>query len=225
MHMPKPTVELNKPIYIGQAVLDHSKLEMYRLFYGVIKAPGPLIADVKLLAGDTDSFFLELKVRKVENEIDERITSARDKVFYQWRELLDSSNYPPEHPLFSERNKARLGCFKDETGGRVIEEAIFLRPKMYSMKFMEGSGGGIKRAKGIGRRQVEEMGHETYKRAYENAEIVATRMTILRSVLHTVQTVSVEKRALSAWDDKRYWLSANESLPYGHYRATAADAE
>ena len=29
----KPTVELRKPIFIGQAVLDYSKLEMYKLFY------------------------------------------------------------------------------------------------------------------------------------------------------------------------------------------------
>ena len=46
LHMLKPKVELNKPIYIGQAVLDYSKLEMYRLYYGTISVPGPLIADV-----------------------------------------------------------------------------------------------------------------------------------------------------------------------------------
>ena len=232
LHMLKPKVVLNKPIYIGQAVLDYSKLEMYRLYYGTINVPGPLISDVKLLAGDTDSFFLQMRVRKVEAAIDEEVeqgrrrqlTSARDKVFHVWRDQLDSSNYPPEHPLFSERNKARLLCFKDETGGRAIEEMVFLRPKMYSLKFKDTAGGCIKRAKGIGRPQVAALAHANYKAAYENAEITSTTMTILRSQNHRVQTVTIRKRALSAWDDKRYWLSANTSLPFGHYR-TVATAE
>ena len=247
LHMLKPRVELNKPIYIGQAVLDFSKLEMYTLYYGTIKAPGPLLADVRLLAGDTDSFFLELKVRqnRVRVHNPEEATqsdnttrrstsinvSARDRVFQLWKDKLDSSNYPSDHPLYSTSNKARLLCFKDETGGREIEEMVCLRPKMYSVKFRDttpsnstnsSTGGAIKRAKGVGRAQVEGLSHADYRTAYENAVTTTANMTILRSVNHRVQTVTIKKRALSAWDDKRYWISANYSLPFGHYRTVAS---
>jgi len=33
VHMLKAKVILNKPIFVGQAVLDYSKLQMYKLFY------------------------------------------------------------------------------------------------------------------------------------------------------------------------------------------------
>ena len=225
LHMLKPQVELNKPIYIGQAVLDYSKLEMYNLFYKTINLPGPLIADVKLLAGDTDSFFMEIRVKKVQAAIDEQISglSSRDKVFAQWRNLLDSSNYPPKHPLFSDLNKARLLCFKDETAGREVNEMVFLRPKMYSLQFA-ASDSTIKRAKGIGRPQVAALAHADYRAAFENAVVTSTTMVTFRSENHQVRTVTIKKRALSAWEDKRYWISANESLPYGHYKTVASAA-
>ena len=233
LHMLKPRVVLDKPIYIGQGVLDYSKLEMYTLYYGTIKAPGPLIADVRLLAGDTDSFFLEIKVNKAQAKIDDATAAAaagggaptmssRDKVFALWRDKLDSSNYPPEHPLYSTANRARLLCFKDETGGKEIEEMVCLRPKMYSLKFRgEGDRRAIKRAKGVGRAQVEAFSHKDYRDAFDHAETTSTYMTILKSVNHCVRTVTIKKRALSAWEDKRYWISANESLPFGHYRTVS----
>jgi hypothetical protein len=54
--MSHPKVELNKPVYIGQAVLDYSKLTMYKLFYEVLPQ-FPLIHNISLLGGDTDSFY------------------------------------------------------------------------------------------------------------------------------------------------------------------------
>ena len=198
---------------------------MYQLYYGTIKAPNPLIANVRLLGGDTDSFFLEIRVNRVKRQCDELIaslTSPRDKVFALWRDKLDSSNYPPTHPLFSNINKARLTCFKDETGGKDIEEIVSLRPKMYSIKFRGQNTSPIKRAKGVGRAQVADFTHDDFYLAYHNAKVTKTRMTILRSVNHTIQTVTISKKALSAWDDKRYWGSANESLPFGHYKTVAS---
>ena len=42
-------------------------------------------------------------------------------VFNNLAQHIDTSNYPPFHPLYSVVNKAKLGCFKDETGGRELE--------------------------------------------------------------------------------------------------------
>ena len=206
VHMFKAKVVLDKPIYIGQAVLDYSKLEMYNLFYNILQKC-PLIKQPSLIGGDTDSFFLALHSNK---EI------RLQDIFLYLREYFDSSNYPQDHPLFSVSNKARLGCFKDETAGRPIEEMILLRPKMYSMKLL-GVDTSIKRAKGISRHLVASTSHDTYREAFLSQGETSYQMTIFRSRLHDIETVTFRKRGLSAWEDKRCWLEANSSVPHGSY--------
>ena len=208
IHTFKPRVILNKPIYIGQAVLDNSKLEMYELYYYVLK-PCPLVNDMRILGGDTDSFFLQLR------------TSTRlslDDIFQHLKEFLDSSNYKNEHQLFTEKNKAKLGCFKDETAGRLIKEMICLRPKMYSMLFVDQDAmttKQIKRAKGIAKPVVKTFRHQAYQTAFHDKSESYVDMKFLQSKSHTMKTTTTRKRGLSAWEDKRCWVSENESLPYG----------
>ena len=208
VHMFKATVLLNKPVYVGQAVLDYSKLEMYKLYYEVLR-PCPLIRQPELLGGDTDSFFLAFHTTQ---EV------RLDDIFGYLRSYFDSSNYPQDHPLYSVSNRARLGCFKDEAAGRQIAEMVLLRPKMYSMRFVdetEDQLGGVRRAKGIAKHLVRKFPHAEYRRAYDSKCETYVQMTILRSRLHSVNTITFSKRGLSAWDDKRCWLDANTSVPHG----------
>ena len=204
--MLKTKVTLNKPIFVGQAVLDYSKLEMYNLFYKILPQC-PLIKKLQLIGGDTDSFFLTIAT-------DKHITLS--DVFNNLAQHIDTSNYPPSHPLYSTVNKAKLGCFKDETAGQTLEEMILLRPKMYSMKYKD-TDTCIKRAKGISKHIVRKtLRHDIYREAFEEQKTTSVQMTILRSTQHTIQTTTFKKRALSAFEDKRCWLSENESLPHGH---------
>ena len=204
VHMLKSKVTLDKPIFVGQAVLDYSKLEMYNLYYKILPRC-PLIKKLQLVGGDTDSFFLTIAT-------DMHITLS--DVFHNLAQHIDTSNYPQSHPLYSATNKAKLGCFKDETGGQTLEEMILLRPKMYSMKYKE-SDISIKRAKGISKHVVRHIRHSEYLEAYHDKKTTRVQMTILRSKQHTIHTTTFNKRALSAWDDKRLWLSENESVPHG----------
>ena len=87
---------------------------------------------------------------------------------------------------------------------------------MYSMKYV-GEDNGIKRAKGISRHLVASTSHQTYRDAFVNQKETSYEMTIFRSELHTVRTVTFHKRGLSAWEDKRCWLDANSSVPHGSY--------
>ena len=206
VHMFKSKVVLDKPIFIGQAVLDFSKLEMYNLYYNIL-CQCPLIRQPDLVGGDTDSFFLALHCAQ-----NIKLTD----IFSYLKQYFDSSNYPKDHPLYSIDNKAKLGCFKDEASGKVIEEMILLRPKMYSMKYL-GQDAGIKRAKGISRHLVASTSHSTYREAFLSQNETSYQMTILRSQLHSIETVSFRKRGLSAWEDKRCWLDANSSVPHGSY--------
>lgn len=205
VHMLKPKVTLDKPIFVGQTVLDYSKIEMYNLFYKILPQC-PLIKKLQLVGGDTDSFFLTIAT-------DTHITLS--DVFNSLAQHIDTSNYPPSHPLYSTVNKAKLGCFKDETAGQMLEEMVLLRPKMYSMKYKD-TDTSIKRAKGISKSIVRKLPHNDYLAAFEEQKTTHVKMTILRSKQHTIQTTTFKKRALSAFDDKRCWLNENESLPHGH---------
>ena len=53
----KNQVKLNKPFYVGVAVLDYSKFKMYNYHYGIFEN---LYGDkIKLLMTDTDSLFIK----------------------------------------------------------------------------------------------------------------------------------------------------------------------
>ena len=58
LHMNKIKVQFYKPIYIGLAVLELSKLHMYQFYYDVLKEHYG--SKLKLLYMDTDSFILEV---------------------------------------------------------------------------------------------------------------------------------------------------------------------
>ena len=105
---------------------------------------------------------------------------------------------------------------KEETAGHVLEEMILLHPKMYSMKY-KNTDTSIRRAKGISKAIVRNtLKHNMYKEAFEEQKTTCVQMITLRSTQHTIQTKTFNKRALCAFEDKRCWLSENESLPHGH---------
>ena len=86
---------------------------------------------------------------------------------------------------------------------------------MYSIK-LKDSDKEIKRSKGISKSIVRNMKHKLYRTTYRRKKLTRVDMTILKSKCHTVTTTTFTKRALSAWEDKRCWLTRNKSLPHGH---------
>ena len=43
-----------------------------------------------------------------------------------------SKNHSSDHFLYSTKNKKVIGKFKDELGGRIMSELVFLRSKAYA---------------------------------------------------------------------------------------------
>ena len=80
MEMKKTEVKMNKPIYLGQAILDISKILIYEFWFDYIK---PKYGDkAKLCYMDTDSFIIHIKTKDFYNDI----TNDVEKQF-------DTSNY------------------------------------------------------------------------------------------------------------------------------------
>ena len=68
MEMKKVEVKMNKPIYLGQAILDISKTLMYKFWYDYIKPKYEEKA--RLCYMDTDSFVIHIKTDDVDKLID-----------------------------------------------------------------------------------------------------------------------------------------------------------
>ena len=115
-------IKLFKPIHVGAAVLDLSKLHMWSFWYDYIKPK--FGANVRLCYTDTDSLVYEIT-----SETDPALEFVGTK-----GSMFDTSDYPKDHPQHSDDNKKVLGKFKDEAMGVAISEFVGLRPKLYAIK-------------------------------------------------------------------------------------------
>ena len=201
-HCLSTKIELNKPIYVGFAILDLSKTLMYDFHYGYIKQKYG--QNAQLCFTDTDSLLYDIKTRDIYRDMAE----DADK--------FDTSDYPPDHFLHSAVNKKVLGKMKDETASVPIKEFVGLRSKMYSMTY----GGGIekKTAKGIKKSTIRQnLRHAMYKDVLFQEMVTQATMRVIRSLSHQIYSMVCNKKALSPFDDKRYVLDDKFSTrAHGH---------
>ena len=127
IHMKKTKLVFHKPVYLGMCILDLIKTLMYYFHYNYVKQKYGDKA--KLLFTDTDSLMYEIQKEDFYKDVSADV-----------KRRFDTSDYPPNHPLGipSGFNKKVLGMFKDEAGGKVIDEFVGLRAKLYSYKIVEG---------------------------------------------------------------------------------------
>jgi hypothetical protein len=202
----KKTITLNKPIYVGVAVLDLSKLHMYQFHYDYIKPKYG--SKATLLFTDTDSLCYHIQTNDIYKDMDDS------------KELFDRSGYEMDgYRKQDNLNKKVIGKFKDETDGVPIVEFVGLRAKMYSILLDNGkekkTGKGIKKC--CLKKNVK---HADYKRCLfgsvkDQRQLVT--FTNLRSIDHNIGLYRYTKVGLSCANDKMYLLDDGiTSLAYGH---------
>ena len=120
--MGKVKVVMNKPVYLGQAILDLSKIVMYEFHYDYMKHK---YDDDKLTLCymDTDSLIYDIETNDFHKDIADDVEVR-----------FDTSGYVPGCPLPIGLNKKVIGLMEDELGGGIMKEFVTLRPKMYSYK-------------------------------------------------------------------------------------------
>ena len=207
IHMKKTILTFDKPVYLGMCILDLSKTLMYDFHYTYIKKKYGDKA--KPLFTDTDSLMYEIKTEDFYKDISGDV-----------KDRFDTSDYPPNHPsgIPTGCNKKVLGMFKDEAGGKIIDEFMGLRAKLYSYKMFEGKES--KKCKG-GKKSVvkESIMHEDYKNCLFTGKEQLRKMNVIRSHKHDIYTEEVNKIALSPDDDKRHILEGQtDTLALGNYR-------
>ena len=150
IHMKRTKLMFNKPIYCGMVILDLSKTLMYDFHYNYIKKKYGNKA--KLLSTDTDSLMYEIETEDFYKDIANDVETK-----------FDTSEFPADHPSGIERkNKKVIGMMKDEEGGKIIEEFVGLRAKLYSYKMHVGEE--KKKCKGMKKSVVKKnISHQDYK--------------------------------------------------------------
>ena len=162
---------------------------MYDMLYNYIKLK--YCDKVKVLMTDTDSFILVIETEDVYKDIISDIL-----------ERFDTSNYPKDHPIYTDVNKKVIGNFKDETGGRQIVEYAGSSAKVYSILMDEGDE--VQKCKRVKRAVVKKsLHHEDFKNCVLKKEKQMRKMNVIRSHKHEIYTETVNKVALSHEDDKR----------------------
>ena len=130
--------------------------------------------------------------------------------------LLDLSNFPREHQLFNNKNKKKLGFMKDEAEGKIIEQFVGLKSKLYSIKYNDGNS--IKRCKGLQNVVLKKfIQHENYKEVLNEEEVIVSETRRIEAKLFSLRTIKTKKVSHTAFDDKRF-LCPNkiDTLPYGY---------
>ena len=174
MEMKKVEVKMNKPIYLGQAILDISKTLMYEFWYDYIK---PKYGDkARLCYMDTDSFVMNIKTEDFYKDIASDVE--------RW---FDTSNYDKKdnRPLPIGKNKKVIGLFKDELGGKIMIEFCALRAKAYAYRLDDDTE--KKKAKGTKKCIVKrEITFKNYMDSLFNDEVIIRSQQRFRSDHHRV---------------------------------------
>jgi hypothetical protein len=221
---------LDTPRAAGFTILELSKLVMLRVHYGFFKA---LYGEkARMLMTDTDSLVYRIEA---ENPMHDMLAS-KSFAF----DLLNALPQPElervtkKHPELAsglaERliaAKGMLGALKLENGAKFIAEFVGLAAKMYSILMIdsEGEDESIKKGKGVPARVLKKQAtHEAYKKIlFEPGPSEAT-FRAFRSLKHSIVQLEVNKRMLTAFNDKVFQLNAFESRPLGHWRNEHAPA-
>ena len=138
---------MDKPIYLGFAVLELSKLHMYETYYDLLD---PCFKERKrhLQYMVTDSFILTVNTEKIIKDIK------------NLEDIFDCSNLDKNHEIISNKNEKLLKEFKIETPKIIwIDEFIAWRSKVYSFKCGDDSKNKLK---GISKSQSKRFKLEEY---------------------------------------------------------------
>ena len=122
--MGKIKVVMNKPVYLGQAILDLSKIVMYE-FHHDYMVPKYGLEKLKLCYMDVDSLVYDIKTEDFYEDIANDVEARFDTSGYSKTDF---------RPLPIGLNKKVIGLMKDELGGKIMTDFMALRPKLYSYK-------------------------------------------------------------------------------------------
>ena len=106
--------------------------------------------------------------------------------------------------------------FKDEAGGKQIDEFVSLRAKLYSYNILDGSED--KKCKGVTKNGTKRgIQFDDYRECLFSRKEQHRKMNVIRSHCHEIYSEEINKIDLSTDDDKRVIMADGiYILAYGH---------
>lgn len=205
VHIQKKLIELNKPVYLGQTILDDSKYLMYDFHYNFMLNKIPR-NDIDLLFTDTDSLCYNIRKHDI------------FQIMKENKEYFDMSEYPKDSDMYDASNNKVIGKFKNESI-KPITEFVGLRAKLYAYSVYDDNAKHL-RCKGVKKCVAQrELRLENYRDILYQRNKKDISQNGIRSYGHQLYTETVNKTALSARDDKVYICDDNvHTFNFGHYK-------
>ncbi|VVC40977.1 Hypothetical protein CINCED_3A012511 [Cinara cedri] len=148
---------------------------------------------------------------------DEESQPNMDKFYSSLTDYPENNKY-----RIPQINKKVPGKFKEELNGQIMTEFVGLRSKLYSFKVFENKNESVLKnlkAKGVKKPIIKnELCFNNFYNCLKNKKTKYIKQNIFRTDKHEIYTVEQNKKALSAYDDKRYILENGiNTLAWGHY--------
>ena len=125
--------------------------------------------------------------------------------------MFNFSNYPKDSIFFDPNNKKVIDKMKDKEEGKINDEFVELKSKMYSIKNIDGKESNT--AKGV---NIATEFNE-FKGTLFNKKIMRHEMKRIQSKEHKLGTYKINVTSLSCFDDKRYVQNDSiNTLAYFH---------
>lgn len=195
---PKKEFLIDKPIYLGAAITEYSKLWMYKFFYEDIR---PRFPATEVYYTDTDALTIKFSHETGVHSLYDLAIALNTPE----RAVIDTSNWPSEmklSPVHTKHNN-EPGLFKSETGYSRIVKMIALRAKTYIMVCENGE---IKMSvKGCPMKEKSRLTFDDFKDVLfgkKNKQLI--EYDAITSKFHLVKTTQLTRVVLSADDRKRY---------------------
>ena len=187
----KTEIKMNKPVYLGQTILDLSKTLMYDFTYNYMRPRYG--SKVNLCYMGTDSFVCEIETEDLYRVIVKDV-----------KKRFDTSRYSKDdnRPLPIGENKKVIGLMKDELGENIMTEFVVLRAKMYAYRKIDKKVE-EKHCKSTKKCVVsEDLTFDDYKTCLFDGEAIYRGQMLFENKEHEVYTVNKHKKALKRDDDK-----------------------
>ncbi|CBK20298.2 uncharacterized protein [Blastocystis hominis] len=231
-----PVRRVEKPFFIGFAILDMSKHIIYDFYYNVLKTT---FDTVELLGQDTDSLIVQLHdkgniVHKMCDMYKSFDFSELDNTSYFYGELVkyydhevDKSKFPSLDSFLNFNKKLPGPIFKDEHNGHRITEFVGLRPKMYCLvdekHVVHNAAKGVPRNVVIDGERMSMKNIELYKRVLEAEKkedaVIEGSFKRINNQAFNISTKEQTKTLMTCTDNKRWILDDNvHTLAFGHYK-------
>ena len=204
IEMKKTKVLMNKPVYLGQAILDFSKTLIYEFWYDYIKPKYQEKAHLCYI--DTDSFIAYTETEDFYKDIASDVNNWFDTLAYDKND---------NRPLPIGINKKVIWKFKDELNGKIMKKFCATTAKTYA--FLLDDDTEKKKAKGTKKCVIKRiLKFNDYKDSFFKKKTILLSQQRFKSDHRTIYTEEINKIALSSNDDKRIeTFDGITTYPYG----------